>query len=383
MSHLWRDVCYRHSIWKDEVATIRLSQTNKDILHSIRFRGIKKFKIREHKSNLELITRTFDTITSLDISGCYYTTDEAMEKAFSSAREFTELKNFTLNYCSNLTEQGLCFALSRMPSLKTLSLRGCRQIRIGQENVKECVRTSCKNLEYLSIAGCKQMGVEDLSGVLDGMINLREIDLEDCDHIHDECLQCIATAGLLQLEKLNLSFCVSIFDPGLQAIAGTLPNLTKLQLRSVDNVTSYGIAAVLLGCPSLKILDLAHCDWLTDNTIEDIVLRRIARHHPGSRAQSSRRCGEGALNTLEELDLSCAKISDDGVRLISEHMPGLKHLKIGQCLMLTDTSLTHIGANLVNLVTIDAYGCKFSTQAINNIWDNLSHLTRINLFMFL
>ena len=307
-----------------------------------------------------------------------------MERAFSSARDFTELESFTLNYCSNLTEQGLCFALSRMPSLKTLSLRGCRQIRFGQENVKECVKASCKNLEYLSIAGCKQMGVEDLSGVLDGMTNLREIDLEDCDHIHDECLQCIATAGLVQLRKLNLSFCVSIFDPGLQAIAGALPNLTKLQLRSVDNVTSNGIAAVLLGCPSLKTLDLAHCDWLTDNSIEDIALRRVAHHHHlGSRVQSSRRYGEGALNTLEELDLSCAKISDDGVRLISEHMTGLKHLKIGQCLMLTDASLTHIGSNLVNLVTIDAYGCKFSAVAINNIWDNLPHLKRINLFMFL
>lgn len=309
-----------------------------------------------------------------------------MERAFSSAREFAELENFTLNYCYNLTEQGLCSALSRMPRLKMLSLRGCKQIRFGQESVKECVRASCRNLEYLSVAGCKQMGVEDLSGVLDVMTNLREIDLEDCDHIHDECLQCIATAGMVELRKLNLSFCVSIFDPGLQAIAGTLPNLTKLQLRSVDNVSSYGIAAVLLGCPSLKILDLAHCDWLTDTSIEDIVSRKMAhRHnHPlGSRTQSSRRYGEGALNTLEELDLSCAKISDDGVRLISEHMPGLKHLKIGQCLMLTDISLTHIGSNLMNLVTLDAYGCKFSTEAINNIWDSLSHLTRINLFMFL
>ena len=306
-----------------------------------------------------------------------------MERAFSSARDFAELEYFTLNYCSNLTEQGLCFALSRMPGLKTLSLRGCRGIRFGQENVKECVRASCKNLEYLSIAGCKQMGVEDLTGVLDVMKNLRELDLEDCDHIHDECLQCIATAGLVRLKTLNLSFCVSIFDPGLQAIAGALPNLTKLRLRSVDNVTSHGISAVLLGCSNLKILDLAHCDWLTDSSIEDIARRRRAHHHSGSRVQSSRRCGEGALNTLEELDLSCAKISDDGVRLISENMPGLKHLKIGQCLMLTDASLRHIGSNLLNLVTIDAYGCKFSADTINGIWDNLPHLNRINLFMFL
>lgn len=373
-------MCYRHSIWKDDVASICLSYTNNDILHSIRSRGIKKFKIREHKSNLEFITRTFDVISSLDLSGCYYTTDDAMEKAFSTAREFFELESLNLNYCSNLTEQGICYALSKMPNLKKLSLRGCRGIHLWFENVKECVRTSSQNLRTLSIAGCKQMGVEDLTGVLDGMKNLVELDLEDCDHIHDDCLQCVATSGLSQLKVLNLSFCVSIFDQGLEAIAGSLPNLATLLLRSVDNVTSLGVSAVLQQCSKLKKLDLAHCDWLIDGGIEDIAAGRMNR---SSRESSFRRHKQSAITTLEELDLSCAKISDDGIRLISEHMVGLKHLKIGQCLYLTDTSLTHIGANLLNLVTIDAYGCKFSAPVINGIWDTLPNLNRINLFMFL
>ena len=380
VSHLWRDVCYRHSIWKDEVASLRLSYTNKDILHSIRSRGIKKFKLREHKSNLELITRTFDTITSLDLSGCYYTTDEAMEKAFTSTRDFSELENLNLNYCSNLTEQGVCFALCNMPNLKKLSLRGCRGVRFCLENVKQCVKTNCKSLETLSIAGCKQMGVEDLTGILDRMQNLRELDLEDCDHIHDECLHCIAVSNLTQLRVLNLSFCVSIFDQGLESIAGALPNLSKLLLRSVDNITSVGVSAILHRCSRLRALDLAHCDWLNDLGIEDIITGRL---NPPMRGQGLRRHDEGAVSSLEELDLSCAKMSDKGVKLISEHMTGLKHLKIGQCLKLTDVSLTHIASNLVNLVTIDAYGCKFSTPTINSIWDTLPCLSRINLFMFL
>ena len=381
MCHLWKNVCYQHSIWKDEVATVCLSYTNKDILHSIRNRGIKKFKIREHKNNLEVITRTLDAISSLDLSGCYYTTDETMEKAFSTAREFTELESLNLNYCSNLTEQGVCFALNKMPNLKRLSLRGCRGIHFCFENVKECVKTSCRNLEVLSIAGCKQMDVEDLTGVLEGMKNLVELDLEDCDHIHDECLQCIATSGLNQLRVLNLSFCVSIFDQGLEAIAGSLPNLSTLLLRSVDNITSLGVSAILQQCSKLKKLDLAHCDWLLDGGIEDMVIGRMNR--PLRRALSQRRQDEGAVATLEEFDLSCAKVSDDGIRLISEHMPSLKHLKIGQCLKLTDVSLQHIGSNLLNLVTIDAYGCSFSSSAINSIWDTVPNLYRVNLFMFL
>ena len=388
MCHLWRDVCYRLSVWKGEVATVRLSHTSKKVLHSIRSRGIKKFKVREHKSNLERITRTFDSITSLDLSGCYYTTDEAIERAFSNTRVFSELESFTLNYCYNVTEQGLCVALSKMPRLKILSLKGCKGIRLCLQNVKDCMRASCNNLEYLSVAGCKQLGAEDLAGVLDGVTNLRELDLEDCDHIHDECFQCVRTAGLLQLRTLNLSFCVSISDQGLLAIAKSLPNLTKLRVRSVDNVTSCGISAILQGCPRLKTLDLALCDWLKDDSIEDIVRKVVGNHHHPSVSESrvknpKRFCGDGALNSLEELDLSCAKISDNGMKLISEHMPRLKHLKIGQCLELTDTSLQHIGANLLNLTTIDAYGCNFSVAAIDVIRCNLPHLNRVNLFMFL
>ena len=355
---------------------------NKDILHSIRSRGIKNFKIREHKTNVELVTRTFHTICSLDLSGCYYTTDEAMERAFSSTKEFNELESLNLNYCSSLTEQGVCCALSKMPNLKKLSLRGCRGTRFCLQNIKECVRTNCKSLKVFSIAGCKQMGVEDLTGILDRMHHLRELDLEDCDHIHDECLQCIAASNLNQLTTLNLSFCVSIFDPGLEAIAGSLPSLAKLQLRSVDNITSQGVSAILQRCSQLKILDLAHCDWLSDSGMEDIVMGRTG-HPPQTQQARNSRGHEGSLSLLEELDLSCAKISDEGVKLISEHMPGLKHLKIGQCLMLTDVSLRHIGSNLLNLVTIDAYGCKFSSSAINAVWDTLTYLQKVNLFMFL
>ena len=268
-----------------------------------------------------------------------------------------------------------------MPNLRSLSLRGCRGIGFCLKKVKECLKSNCRHLEVLNIAGCKQMGMEGLTGVLNGMQNLTELNLEDCDHIHDECLQCVAMSNLNQLRVLNLSFCVSIFDQGLEYIAGSLPNLTKLQLRSVDNISSLGVSAIIQQCSRLKTLDLAHCDWLTDHSIEDIVTGRMNRP---SKMQSLRRHEEGAaLSTLEELDLSCAKISDNGVRLLSEHMLGLKHLKIGQCLRLTDVSLTHIGSNLVNLVTIDAYGCKFSTPAINGIWDTLSCLSRINLFMFL
>ena len=364
------------------MASIRLSYTSKDVLHSIRYRGIKKFKIREHKSNLELVTGTFHTITSLDLSGCYYTTDEAMSRAFSSCRELTELEHLNLNYCSNITEQGVCSALSKTPNLRKLDLRGCKGVRFCLEKVKECVRSNCKNLERLSIAGCKQMGVEDLTGVLNSMRNLRELDLEDCDHIHDECLLCMSTSNLSQLRVLNLSFCVSIFDQGLEAISGSLPCLEKLMLRSVDNITSLGVSAVVQKCSRLKSLDLAHCDWLSDNSIEDIVMGRTNR--PAARSSATlRRDEESALSTLEELDLSCAKISDDGIRLISENMPSLRQLKIGQCLRLTDVSLTHIGTNLMNMVTLDAYGCKFTVPAINRIWDTLPHLNRINLFMFL
>ena len=111
-----------------------------------------------------------------------------------------------------------------------------------------------------------------------------------------------------------------------------------------------------------KHLDIGFCDWVNDECLEKLSNGKI-------------------LDTLEQLNLACAHITDEGIRVIAESFLQLRYLNIGQCRDLTDQCLHHIRDNLVNLVSIDVYGCHFTESTVRNVWTTLSNLKVVNSVM--
>ena len=359
---LWKDTCYRKSVWKKVVAKISLSRMSEDVLHSIHERGIRKLRITEHRNNLGLVTRSCATLQSLDIAGCYYTRDHALTHAFGS--EMREMAELDFSFCTCVTDIGVSSAVEQCPNLESLNLQGCSDVHLNDATKRSLNR--CSKLRTLSLVGCKQVNVYSFRGLCDrdvgeGIAQLQHLNLRDCDHICDTCLQYIGN-HLKALESLDISFCISITDQGLAAVAKGLQNLKVLKLQAVDNVTSSGLRRVANRCTRLKHLDVGFCDWVNDDCLEKVSSGKI-------------------LDTLECLNLSCARITDEGVRVVAESFHQLKHLNLGQCHTLTDCSLCLIRNNLVHLVSIDIYGCHFSERTINSLWDTLSNLKLVNFFM--
>ena len=302
----------------------------------------------------------------LDVSGCQYTTDEMITSVFLESKEsWSELKTLSLNYCNKITEDGLNTVLKKTPNLRTLNVKGCSSIKFTEiTSSDESNSDLCEKLEHLSIAGCKSLSSCDLTSFFKttGAKHLKSLDMQDCDHMCDCSIEVISNMKLEHLEYLNLNFCVSITDKGLQAIADGLPSLKTLLLQSVDNITSQGISQIVRKCSKLTSLDLSHCCWVDNQTMERLSQARTP-------------------SCLAELDISCANITDKGVKTIAENLHRLKHLRVGQCLKLSDVSLMYIGYHMTSLESIDIYGCGFSCRAINSIWDTLPALEKVNLTM--
>ena len=358
---LWKDTCYRRGVWKGTVAKLRLPRTSEEALHSVRARGIKKVRVKEHKNDLESITRILQqSLHSLDFGGCHYTTDEALAKAFATV--MPELKELNLAYCGSITDLGLSKSLDKCPNLESLSLKGCVSIHLC-ESTKTSMK-KCKRMKMLNLGGCKLISMRSFQGLFEeeGVNQIKDLNLSDCDRVCDSCLQYICT-HLKCLEVLNLSYCISLTDETLLYISQELTNLKILSLQSVDKpVSSDGLRRIANSCVALKSLDIAFCDWVDDECLEKIAQGRLS-------------------DSLEELNISCARITDHGIWVISHSLQRLKHLKIGQCYNLTDKSLALIGNHLLSLVTIDIYGCGFSCRAVNSIWDTLPDLWLVNNFM--
>ena len=359
---LWKDTCYRKSVWKTVVAKISLARMSEDVLHSIHERGIRKLRISEHRSNLGWVTRRFATLQTLDIAGCYYTNDHTLMHAFVS--EMREMAELNFSFCTSVTDLGVSSAVEKCPNLESLYLQGCSNVRLNDATKRSL--NQCNRLQTLSVAGCKQINISSFRGLCDkdkgeGFTHLRHLNLRDCDHICNTCLQYISN-HLKTLESLDISFCISLTDEGLEAIAKGLQKLKVLKIQAVDNVTSNGLGHIANRCTRLKHLDVGFCDWVDDDCLEKVSSGKI-------------------MNSLEHLNLACARITDVGIQVVAETFHQLKHLNLGQCQALTDWSLCLIRDNLVDLVSIDIYGCHFSGRTIDSLWDTLSNLKVVNIFM--
>ena len=359
---LWKETCYRKSVWKKVVAKISLSRMSDDVLRSIHERGIRKLRISEHRNNLEWVTRRFQSLQGLDISGCQYTRDETLLKAFR--KEMRDMRELNFSYCTGVTDLGVSSAVEKCPNLETLILQGCSNVHLN--DATKWSLNHCKRLQTLTMAWCKQLNISSFRGLCDkekeeSLIQLKHLSLKDCDHVCDVCLTYISD-HLKTLESLNISFCISVTDEGLEAVAKGLPKLTVLKLQAVDNISSNGLRHVANRCTGLKHLDIGFCDWVNDECLEKLSNGKI-------------------LDTLEQLNLACAHITDEGIRVIAESFLQLRYLNIGQCRDLTDQCLHHIRDNLVNLVSIDVYGCHFTESTIRNVWATLSNLKVVNSVM--
>ena len=357
---LWRDTCYRRSVWKGSVARLSLSRNSDSILHSVQTRGVRKVRLRDHRCDVERVTRIFASLQHLDISGCYYTNDETLQRAFWC--KLPELNCLDLSYCSVVTDAGVSNAVEKCSNLRSLSLRGCPNVRLNN-GLKRALK-QCSTLNTLNLSGCKQLFYPNLLGLFgeDGVQTLEELNLRDCDHICNLCLKYISSSLASSLKSLDLSFCISMTDQGLEAVASGLSCLEVLKLQSVDNITSRGIEHVASKCSRLKLLDIGFCDWVRDECLEQISRGKVA-------------------NSLQELNIKCTHVSDEGIRAISESLHQLRCLVIGQCTLLTDKSVEHVKTNLLELMSIDCYGCCFSRDAIISLQKALPNLLQANRCM--
>lgn len=351
---LWRDTCYRRSVWKGSVARLRLSRNPNGVLHSVQARGVRKVHVRDHKCDVERITRIFTSLECLDISGCYYTNDETLQRAFWC--DMPELTALDLSYCSVVTDAGVSSAIEKCPNLRALSLRGCPNVSLNNGAKRALKR--CTALRSLNLSGCKHLFYMHIVGLFDedGIKSLEELNLRDCDHICDLCLKYIGHSLANSLRSIDLSFCISVTDFGLEEIASRLLRLEVLKLQSVDNITAHGMEYVASKCARLKVLDIGFCDWVKDDCLELIARGKVAE-------------------SLVELSIKCTRVTDRGIHAVSNSLHRLHCLVIGQCTLLTDQSVEHIKANLVGLVSLDLYGCCFSPAAVSSLQDALPNLT--------
>ena len=173
------------------------------------------------------------------------------------------------------------------------------------------------------------------------------------EKIQDKTLIRFANA---QLERINLAGAIQITDAGVEALAGSSPNLQYINLSAVNQVTDRGVQSLAERCKNLRCLLLAGC------TISDHTLAVLSFHS----------------HSLREIDLSCCRpssdtkapncivmegcsdscrITDGGLMKLSEGCPLLESASFAFCRTITGIGLAYFVKHCPGLVSINLAEC--------------------------
>uniref|UniRef100_A0A673XMH4 F-box and leucine rich repeat protein n=1 Tax=Salmo trutta TaxID=8032 RepID=A0A673XMH4_SALTR len=246
---------------------------------------------------------------------------------------------------------------------------------ITQESLRSVAQVEGLSLEELRLRGCKELTHYSVEVLCKHQPGLQILDLSACTELTNLSVGAIATY-LPGLVVLRLGWCKEITDWGLldmvEPTKESEPN--KEMVREGWVGKSYDHApltegASLLALRSLQDLDLSACSKLTDSSITQVLcypdLQRLSLSMLPEISDDSLASVAYHCHSLTSLELShCPHISDQGITRAAPYLARLQHLYLSCCNCVTAVNLcSHRSLSMLvqhckRLRTLDISMCK-------------------------
>ncbi|PRP82048.1 hypothetical protein PROFUN_03738 [Planoprotostelium fungivorum] len=264
-----------------------------------------------------------------------------------------------LNYPDSL--HSICRYCTRLVSLICSGF-----VALEDKNIKWISqRTSLRSIA-ISSANLRSKSYKQLAQQL---TQLEELTIERSDVFDDECLSSLLTKGK-NFKVLNIPFCSGITRDCIVSSLGYLSNLISLRISGNANITNNTIFSIVRACPSIEVLDISYCIYITVSRRERgarLTKSQSAAVH--SVAQSLRSlehlnisgcpklndeaviamCNSPIAPRLTTLNLSATEIGDESIQLITDHFPNLIALLIDSCKNINYSSLKRLITDKLSL----------------------------------
>jgi len=212
------------------------------------------------EQGLSVLTAVFPKLRSLNLNRCKSIRD------YEPLSSLKELVNLDLSK-ARINDRHLQLLCPLFSQLKSLNLRKCKEITpVG---VKAALKAATSRLENLNLS-TTNVTDETLTAVLPGKLSgLKNLDLAFCEKVTAKGLEKIletvfSPSSSLRLRGLNLSGC-RVTDRTLHIIKNSKASscLSRLDLRSCNDITDKGLQQMLSAMSDLRDLDIANCLNLT------------------------------------------------------------------------------------------------------------------------
>ncbi|KAM7414120.1 hypothetical protein PAMA_019100 [Pampus argenteus] len=283
-------------------------------------------------------------LQTLNLKSCTYIRDVAV---FSLAKLLgNTLHELDLTSCINVTDLSVCAITTYLQGLVVLRLGGCKEVTdwglLGMVGTTKC--------EPDENRGDKGPRFTRTFGNM-GFFKPPRLPFEERPKLvtQDDLEQFKEQMGasllaLNRLQELDLTACSKLTDSSITQVVRH-PDLQRLSLSMLPEITDASLLSVAWHCRSLTSLALSHCPQISDWGVAQAVPH---------------------LHRLQHLSLSCCNITDRSLFLLVQHCKRLRTLDISRCKNISATAVDLLQSQLPFLENVH---CKFIGGT------DLTHLT--------
>ena len=230
------------------------------------------------------------------------------------------------------------------PFVRDLNLRGCVQLR--EQWTSDGLSEACKNLEYLSLEGCRVDRTAIHCFLLQNS-RLVHINLAGLSGATNSAMK-IISQHCPKLEYLNISWCNNVDTRGIKRIVEGCHHLRDLRAGEIRGWNNIELMQEMFKKNTLERLVLMHCDSLTDDAMCTLM--------QGADPDIDYLTGRPVVppRRLKHLDLTrCESITDRAIKALAGNTPLLEGLQLSKCGLLTDACLTELLPTVPALTHLD------------------------------
>jgi hypothetical protein len=196
------------------------------------------------------------------------------------------------------------------------------------------------------------------------------VNITGATEITDYGLACVVRNCPL-LSDLRISGCTAIGDGGIREIGLHCRRLSIFHMSGCHNVEGSGLISISECCALLSHLDISRCRKLQRWGIHKLFsgcskLEEVnVSHLPGISDEEIRILSQHNPHLAILIGIDAYNISDTGILALSQHCPDLDHLDLSRKQMssrITDVSLLALGERSVSLKVLKLSGCDYITD---------------------
>ncbi|KAG6713730.1 hypothetical protein I3842_05G167900 [Carya illinoinensis] len=270
--------------------------------------------------------------------------------------------------------------------LRVLNLQNCKGITdVGMVEIGH----GLSSLQCLDASYCRKLTDRGFSAVAEGCCELKSLHLAGCRFVTDKLLHALSK-NCYDLEELGLQGCINISDSGLTNLVNGCQRIKFLDINKCSNVGDCGVLSVSEACAaSLRTLKLLDCYKIGDASIFSLVrfCKNLETLIVGGcwdiSDESLKSLAASCKNSLKNLRMDrCSNISDSALSCILNQCVNLEALNIGCCEEVTDAAFQGLGSREIELrlKVLKVSNCpKITVAAIGLLLDKCNSLEYLDV----